>query len=125
MRRIRGIVSVVCFGFTLSVSLPVCVSSAATTIVVDCGRFASAAVAGEAEEQVDWLDADQADDTACTQCFAAVELQRYLRRMTGRNDDFNLVDDDAELPTAGDLIFVGKPGLKAIASRVAHWTGAR
>ena len=99
MRRIRGIVSVVCFGFTLSVSLPVCVSSAATTIVVDCGRFASAAVAGEAEEQVDWLDADQADDTACTQCFAAVELQRYLRRMTGRNDDFNLVDDDAELPT--------------------------
>lgn len=123
MSRIRGYVSAVCLGFTLlSASVIPSASPAGTTIIVDCGRFESAAAASDAGEQVDWLDADRADDTACTQCFAALELQRYLRRMTGRNEDFNLVDDDAEPPAADDLIFVGKPtnaGARALFSAVA------
>jgi len=77
------------------------------TIVVDSGPFATVEAAAQAEEQVDWLDADQADDTACTECFAAVELQRYLRQMTQRNEDFALVDD-RKLPATGDLILVGQ-----------------
>ena len=69
-------------------------SQARTTIVVCAGRFPTAQAAAGAEAQIDWLDADRADDTACTQCFAALELQRYLRRMTGRSRDFPVVDDE-------------------------------
>lgn len=110
MRRMRCLVSGACIGLTLlSESVMPSASPAGTTIIVDCGRFGSAGEASEAEERVDWLDADQADDTACTQCFAAMELQRYLRRMTGRNEDFIIMDHGAELPAADDLIFIGKP----------------
>lgn len=80
------------------------------TIIVDPGRFAGIEVAAAAEEQVDWLDADRADDTACTQCFAAMELQRYLRRCTGRDADFALA---SKQPAAGDLILVGRPHAQA------------
>ncbi|MGI6416072.1 MAG: DUF4838 domain-containing protein [Thermoguttaceae bacterium] len=79
-----------------------------SSIVVGCGPFPSLQAAAVAEEQADWLDADQADDNACTQCFAAAELQRYLRRMTGRVEDFSLVSD-AQLPQSGDVILVGQP----------------
>ena len=81
-----------------------------TTIVVDCGPFSTARAAAQAEEQVDWLDADRSDNSACTQCFAAIELQRYLRRMTGRSEDFAVVDDD-QLPAAGAVIVAGRPPL--------------
>ena len=79
-----------------------------TTIIVHSGTFPTPQAAAQAEQQVNWLDADRSDDVACTQCFAALELQRYLRLVTGRSDDFPLVDDDA-MPAAGDLIVVGKP----------------
>ena len=51
-------------------------AGAQSTIVVNFGRCALAEAAAYAETDVDWLDADATDDTACTQCFAAVELQR-------------------------------------------------
>ena len=76
-----------------------------TTIVVNCGRFPSAPIAGGAEAEVNWLDADASDDTACTECFAALELQRYLRKITGRADDFVIADDDKT--PQGDLILLG------------------
>jgi hypothetical protein len=87
-----------------------------TTIAVDFGRFPTAQAAAQGEEQVNWLDADRADDSACTQCFAALELQRYLRRMTGRADDF-AVTDHARVPPSGDVIVVGwpaAPGARAL-----------
>ncbi|MBM3888755.1 MAG: hypothetical protein FJ388_06465, partial [Verrucomicrobia bacterium] len=91
--------------FLLPPALAALVATAAeTTIVVDCGRFASAAEAAGAEDRVNWLDADLSDDTACTECFAAVELQRYLRKMTGRADDFAIASRE---PMQGDLIRVG------------------
>jgi len=101
----------------------VCLPSTAsgnTTIIVDCGRFPSAEAAAGVEEQIDWLDADRSDDTACTQCFAAIEVQRYLRRMTGRSDDFAVVDDD-HLPATGAVIVVGQPtaaGAQAVADKL-------
>ena len=55
-------------------------------IVADWGRHPSAKAAAAAK--VDWLDADTTDDAACTEAFAALELQRCLRTMTGRADDF-------------------------------------
>src|SRR5262245_44830083 len=48
------------------------------TIVVDQGRFGSVEAAAHAETQVNWWDADTADDDACTTSFAALELQRFL-----------------------------------------------
>ncbi len=94
------------------------------TIAVDSGPFPTAQAAAQAEKQVQWLDADRADDSACTQCFAALELQRYLRRMTGHSDDF-AVTDHAHLPSSGDVIVVGRP--VAASGRVAspgHCIGA-
>jgi len=92
-------------------------SAAATTVVVNTGRYASAEAAAAAEAQVDWRDADRADDTVCTECFAAVELQTYLRRLSGRAADFAIVDDEA-VPH-GDLLVVGAPDSNFCAAHLA------
>ena len=65
---------------------------------------------------MNWLDADTSDDTVCTECFAAVELQTCLRKLTGRTTDFVIVDDDAA--TQGELIVVGGPASGAVARLV-------
>jgi len=91
-------------------------AQAETTIVVNSGRFASADAAGRAETEVNWLDADPADDNACTECFAAMQLQHYLRKMTGRTADFAIVGDQAQPP--GDLILVGGPACNAVSRRL-------
>jgi uncharacterized protein DUF4838/glycosyl hydrolase family 67 len=92
-----------------------------TSIVVDFGPHASPQIAGHAEDQVNWLDADESDDTICTHCFAALELQRYLRTMTGRADDFTLVDDD-HVPD-DDLLLVGAPGFNRVSHDLADRLG--
>ena len=53
-------------------------SDADIVIVADPGRFGTIEEAAIAERQVDWWDGATADDDACTESFAAVELQRYL-----------------------------------------------
>jgi len=84
---------------------------AGTSIVVNFGRHPSAKVAGHAEAKVNWLDADTTDDTVCTECFAALELQHYLRRMTGRADDFVIVGDAKA--AKGDLIRIRTTGIES------------
>jgi len=76
-----------------------------TAIVVDPRPFPSVEAAASAEAKVNWLDGDPADDLACTQAFAAVELQRYLRKATGRADDFPILADPKG--GTGDRIVVG------------------
>lgn len=95
------------FLFVVAMVWAVVPARAEWTIAVQSGRFSTPMAAAGAEEQVNWLDADRADDTVCTQCFAALELQRYLRRMTGRKEDIRLVDD-SRTPSSGDLIVVGR-----------------
>ena len=95
-------------------------ASGKTTIVVDSGSFSSPREAARAEAEIDWLDADSSDDAACTQSFAAVELERYLRQMTGCSDDFAVVDCD-QLPASGEVILVGRPttaATRAIADKL-------
>lgn len=92
-------------------------ASADTRIVVNFGPHLSAEVAAHSEANVDWLDADLSDDTICTECFAAVELQAFLRRVTGRATDFSIVGDDNVPP--GELIVVGRPAWNATAARLA------
>ena len=96
-------------------------AKADSVIVVNFGHHRSAEVAAGAEAKVNWLDADKTDDTVCTECFAAMELQRYLRKMTGRAGDFTIVDDDTT-PT-GELILVGPPASNAVSRRMASALG--
>ncbi len=91
-------------------------AASAATIIVDSGPFADCATAASADETVGWNDADSADDVACTQCFAAVELQRYLRQVSGRAEDFAIAEDD-DIP-AGQLILVGGPRSNAVSNRL-------
>ena len=90
---------------------------AQTWIVVDTGGYASAVVAAGAEAAVNWNDDNLADDEICTHCFAAVELQHYLRKATGRSDDFAIVDDDSS--PQGDLILIGGPKTNALLRQFA------
>jgi len=109
--KIMTFTQVVTAGRSAVLALVACAAGSAAaewTIVVDSGPFPTAQAAAGVEEQVNWLDADRADDTACTQCFAAMELQRYLRRMIGRSNDFAVVGH-AQLPASGDLVLVGQP----------------
>ena len=79
----------------------------ALTILVDSGPFASVEEAGSAENAVDWWDDDYNDDRACTECFAAVELKRFLPRCT--DIDINDIDiaEPNKLPREGDVIILG------------------
>lgn len=110
---INHAVLVVLLGLLSAVS-----EAAAEVIVVNFGHFPSAEVASRSEAQIDWSDGDSADGVACTQCFAAVELQRYLRKMTGRAQDFAIVADTAAAD--GDLILVGGPASNAASRRLVE-----
>ncbi|NQT16752.1 MAG: DUF4838 domain-containing protein, partial [Planctomycetes bacterium] len=92
-----------------------------TQVVVNLGPYASIEEAAHGEGEVDWLDADTADDTIATECFAALELRRVMRKMTGRADDFVVVDDDK--PCEGDLILVGSPASNAESRRLSASLG--
>jgi hypothetical protein len=117
MRRLLS-VSLAAVGLAV---LATTTASADTAIVVNFGSHPSAEAAGHSEATVNWLDADTRDDTICTECFAAVELQAYLRKMTGRDQDFPVVDDDA--PLVRDVILVGAPASNAASARLAPRLG--
>jgi hypothetical protein len=96
-------------------------ASADTSIVVHFAPFPSAEAAGHAEAKVDWLDADTRDDRACTESFAALELEYYLRKVTGHADDFAVVGD--EKTPDGELVVVGSPKSNAVAAKLAAALG--
>jgi dienelactone hydrolase len=77
-----------CLAFAIFV---MAASAPAAVIVVDYGKYPSARAAAFDEAKVNWTDGDFADDTVCTACFAAVELQDYLRKMSGDTDAFAIV----------------------------------
>ena len=89
--------------------LAACAASAAppVTIVANPGPFASIEEAAGAELEIDWWDADTADDAASTECFAAVELKAYLPGCTNiAVDDIAFAKPDA-VPTEGYVIVIG------------------
>lgn len=92
-----------------------------TAIVVGFGRFPAAEVAGNAEREIDWADDRTGDATTCTECFAALELQKYLRQMTGRNGDFRIAD--AKGTPGGDLLLIGGPASNAVVRDVSPRLG--
>ncbi len=79
-----------------------------THIVVNIGDYPSAQKASDDEANIGWNDGRDADDIICTESFAAVELQKFLRLMTGDTGRFDIVDDD-KVPNDGALIILGNP----------------
>jgi hypothetical protein len=85
------------------------------TIVVNTGTFPDAQTAGNAEKQIGWADDNPEDDIVCTQCYAAIELQHYLRKITGSETGFPVVDDD-DTPE-GNVIIIGGGNTNALAKK--------
>jgi hypothetical protein len=75
--------------------------------VARCAPFASVEAAAAAESSVIWTDADPADDDACTESYAALELASGLRHCPGVGARPITLAGDGRLPTAGDAIVLG------------------
>jgi hypothetical protein len=83
------------------------VCSARVVIVVNKGGFSGVEAGAYAEERVDWRDDDLVDDAACTECFAAVELRRFLVRCTDLKAGEIVFGGVGELPLQGDVFILG------------------
>ncbi len=77
------------------------------TIVVRSAPLGPVEQAAVAENQVHWGDGDPADDDACTESFAALELRRFLAPCLGRPESTIVVSGRGELPATGDVIVIG------------------
>jgi hypothetical protein len=87
------------------------------TIVVSGGPFESVAKAAGAESRVDWWDANPRDDDACTESWAALELQRFLPTCLGlRPERIRFADS---LPPRGDVLLLGQRRSHPMLARLA------
>ncbi len=92
------------FGIILATTVA---SWAKVTIIVNPGPFDTIEQAAFAEANVNFWDDDPTDDRACTECFAAVELKRFLAKVTAwETDDIELRDID-RVPTSGPVFVLG------------------
>ncbi|MCK4885870.1 MAG: hypothetical protein KAS96_00715, partial [Planctomycetes bacterium] len=91
----------------LLILLPALVSPgfAKVTILVNPGGFNNIEKAAVSENKVNFWDDDLTDDRACTECFAALELAKFL----GKCGDFDTVEVKSadELPSDGDIFILG------------------
>jgi hypothetical protein len=120
-KRIRLLCVILAFGFPSAVVTPqeaTDIHGALATILVNPGPFSSVEEAAEGEEKTNWWDGDLSDDRACTECFAAVELSRFLRACTALpKEDISICPPD-RLPSKGDVFLIGSTKSNAlIASR--------
>ena len=87
------------------------------TIVANPGPFTSIKEASVGEEKVNWWDANLSDDRACTECFAALELARFLPVCTSFSTDDIRLTSPNPLPPTGHVFLIGsKQSNKLIAS---------
>ena len=77
------------------------------TVISNPGPFSRIEKAATSEINVNWWDADLADDRACTECFAALELAHYLTYCTSLSEDEILLRSQGNLPKKGDVFLVG------------------
>ena len=82
-------------------------AAAKVTILVNPGPFATVEEAAISEKKVDWWDADLSDDRACTECFAAMELEHFLVACTILTENQIIMRSPDRLPSKGDVILVG------------------
>jgi len=77
------------------------------TVVAAAGPFASVDDAAASASRVDFWDGAPADDDACTECFAALELQRFLPRCVRMPRAGVRLHSGRSLPPSGDVIVLG------------------
>ena len=80
MNTIKSILVLISF---LTIQSLVC--SAQVSIVVNKGPFDSVEEAAISENRVNFRDENPADERACTECFAATELAKFLPAVTNIN----------------------------------------
>jgi hypothetical protein len=94
------------FGMMLSL---ICIggyyASGQVTILVNKGKFATVEEAANADDKVNWIDADRTDDRACTECFATTELAHFLP--FGSTVAEVKIETNGKLPNQGDVILLG------------------
>ena len=73
-------------------------------IVVDWGDFDSAQKAAAGETAIDWNGTDTLQMNACTESFAAVELQSYLRKIFHKPENFPVVSIHKKWPSKALVI---------------------
>ena len=84
-RRV-AILAALCLAACGAATRATAAESAPLTLVVRCAPFAGVEAAAVAESLVRWNDGDPTDDDACTESYAAVELQSLLHRCRGMSD---------------------------------------
>ena len=77
------------------------------TVIANPGPFSGIEKAATSEKNVNWWDAGLADDRACTESFAALELAHYLTCCTSLSGDEILLRSPGSLPKKGDVFLVG------------------
>jgi hypothetical protein len=82
-------------------------SNAQVNIIVNKGPFKTVQQAATGENQVNFFDEDLTDDRACTECFAATELAKYLPLVTGIKPDEIRFGQPGPLPKAGNVFIIG------------------
>jgi lysophospholipase L1-like esterase len=83
-----------------------CVSSAGVTIVANPGPFGTIERAATAEEEVNWSDDDPADDIACTESFAALELRGLLPKASDLSPNEIRLAAPERMPAEGDILLL-------------------
>ena len=79
----------------------------AVTIIANPGPFDSIEQAAVSENKVNFWDDNFEDDDACTECFAAVELRRFLTACTGIPSANIQLAWTKELPKSGYVFVIG------------------
>lgn len=99
-----------------------CLEAGTVVIAAGSGRFATVEEAAVAESRVRWNDADPADDTACTVGFAAVELARYLRAMSGGAGEVRIAGSETR-PGPGATLLVRLATVSELDAKTRGWLG--
>lgn len=79
----------------------------AVIIVVNSGDFETVEEAAYSEKKVDWWDANSEDDTACTESFAAMELELFLPQCVAIKPEMIRFADTSKMPADEDVFLVG------------------
>ena len=83
------------------------VSYSQVNILVNKGPFLTVQQASDAEDRVNFFDKDKNDDRACTECFAAAELAKFLSLATEIKPDEIRFADHKVLPNSGTVFVIG------------------